>query len=130
MNKKQKLFVGNLSWKATAEMLRPLFEAYGTVASVKIIMDQYTGKSKGFGFVEMDDFDAAEAAIKGLDSKEFLDRPLRVSPAQERDERSSAPRGGGGGFGGMGGGGGRGGQGGGQGGGGRRSQFQRQENSY
>src|ERR1700738_1225588 len=99
MNKKQKLFVGNLSWKATAEMLRPLFEAYGTVVSVKIIMDQYTGKSKGFGFVEMDD--GAEEAIAGLNDKPFLERPLRVSLAQERDERSSSPRGGsGGGFGG------------------------------
>ena len=50
----KKIFVGNLSWKATEDVLRPLFEAYGTVVSVKVIVDQYTGKSKGFAFVEME----------------------------------------------------------------------------
>ena len=139
MNMKKKLFVGNLSWKATAEMLKPLFEAYGAVVSVKIIMDQYTGKSKGFGFVEMEDGDAAEAAIAGLNEKPFLERNMRVSLAQERDDRApSRDRGnsgggyggGGGGYGGGGGGFGGQGRGGGGGAGNRRSSFQRQENSY
>lgn len=93
----KKLFVGNLAWKATEENLKPLFEAYGKVLSVKIVMDQYTGKSKGFGFVEMEDSDSAEAAIQGLNEKPFLDRNLRVSLAQERqpgERREGGSRGG------------------------------------
>jgi RNA recognition motif-containing protein len=83
----KKIFVGNLSWKATEESLKPLFEAYGTVVSIKIITDQYTGKSKGFGFVEMETPDQAEAAIQGLNEKPVLERNIRVSLAQERTER-------------------------------------------
>lgn len=84
----KKIFVGNLSWKATEEMLKQLFEAFGEVVSVKIIKDQYTDKSKGFGFVEMRDADGAEKAIRELNDKPFLERNLRVSQAQERTERS------------------------------------------
>ena len=83
----KKLFIGNLSWKATEEILKPLFEAYGTVVSLKIIVDQYTGKSKGFGFVEMESDEDAEKAIQGLNDKPVLDRNIRVSPAQERTDR-------------------------------------------
>jgi len=83
----KKIFVGNLSWKATEDALRELFEAYGKVLSVKIISDQYTGKSKGFGFVEMESAEEAEAAINGLNDKPLLDRNLRVSLAQERQDR-------------------------------------------
>jgi RNA recognition motif-containing protein len=84
---KKKLFVGNLSWKVTEEILKPLFEAYGTVVSIKIIVDQYTGKSKGFGFVEMESADAAARSIDELNDKPLLERNLRVSLAQERSER-------------------------------------------
>lgn len=83
----KKIFVGNLSWKATEDVLRPLFEAYGTVVSVKVIVDQYTGKSKGFAFVEMESAEEAEKAIAGLNDKAVLERNIRVSLAQERTER-------------------------------------------
>lgn len=88
----KKIFVGNLSWKATEEILKPLFEAYGKVVSIKIISDQYTGKSKGFGFVEMDTADGALKAIDGLNDKPLLDRNLRVSLAQERPDRPRGDR--------------------------------------
>lgn len=91
----KKIFVGNLSWKVTEEILKPLFEAYGNVVSIKIIVDQYTGKSKGFGFVEMDSSDAAERAIDELNDKPLLERNLRVSLAQERTDRPSNGGGGG-----------------------------------
>lgn len=93
---KKKLFVGNLSWKATEETLKPVFEAFGKVVSIKIITD-HTGRSKGFGFVEMDTDQDALNAIQGLNEKVHLDRNMRVSLAQERTDR---PAGGGGGFGG------------------------------
>lgn len=85
----KKIFVGNLSWKVTEDLLKPLFEGFGKVVSIKIITDQYTGKSKGFGFVEMDSADSAAKAIDGLNDKPLLERNLRVSLAQERTERSS-----------------------------------------
>lgn len=88
---KKKLFVGNLSWKATEESLRPVFEAFGKVVSIKIITD-HTGRSKGFGFVEMDTADEAQAAIQGLNEKVHLDRNMRVSLAQERTERPAGER--------------------------------------
>lgn len=87
---KKKIFVGNLSWKVTEEQLRPLFEAYGVVVSAKVIVDQYTGKSKGFGFVEMESDDAADKAIRELNDKPLLDRNMRVSLAQERSERPAS----------------------------------------
>lgn len=93
----KKLFIGNLSWKATEESLRPLFEAYGTVVSIKIIVDQYTGKSKGFGFVEMESAEDAESAIQGLNDKPVLERNIRVSLAQERTDRPERSGSGGGG---------------------------------
>lgn len=84
---KKKIFVGNLSWKVTEDVLKPLFDAFGTVVSIKIIVDQYTGKSKGFGFVEMDSPEDAARAISELNDKPLLERNLRVSLAQERSER-------------------------------------------
>ena len=74
----KKLFVGNLTWKATEETLKPLFEAYGAVVSIKIIADPVTGKSRGFGFVEMESAEAATAAIDGLNDKPLLDRNMRI----------------------------------------------------
>lgn len=91
----KKIFVGNLSWKATEDQLRALFEPYGEVVSVKIIVDQYTGKSKGFGFVEFKNSDDAQRALNELNEKLFLDRNLRLSFAQERG-RSERGSGGGG----------------------------------
>lgn len=89
----KKIFVGNLSWKATEETLKPVFEAFGTVVSIKIIRDQYTGKSKGFGFVEMESDDEAAKCIAELNEKPFLDRNMRLSPAQERQPGGPSSRG-------------------------------------
>jgi RNA recognition motif-containing protein len=90
----KKIFVGNLAWKATEESLKELFEAHGEVESVKIVMDQYTGKSKGFGFVEMKTPEGAQNAIRELNDKPYLERNLRVSLAQERTERPERREGG------------------------------------
>jgi RNA recognition motif-containing protein len=88
LSMKKKLFVGNLSWKATEDTLRPVFEAYGKVVSIKIITD-HTGRSKGFGFVEMESAEDAQNAINNLNEKPHLDRNMRVSLAQERTDRPS-----------------------------------------
>jgi len=90
-----KIFVGNLPWKTTAEQLREMFAVYGKVLSANIVTDKETGKSKGFGFVEMEDATSVNNAIEGLNGKAMHDRNLRVSKAQERDR--SEQRGGGGG---------------------------------
>jgi RNA recognition motif-containing protein len=91
-----KLFVGNLSWDATEELLRPLFEAYGKVVSVRIICDPYTGRSKGFGFVEMEDESSGNEAVSQLNDRPFLNRPLRVSQARQEQAGPRQPRFGGG----------------------------------
>lgn len=83
----KKIFVGNLSWKTSEEQLKEHFEKFGEVVSAKIVTDQMTGKSKGFGFVEMKDAEAAAAAIRELNDKPLLERNLRVSLAQERQDR-------------------------------------------
>lgn len=145
----KKLFVGNLSWETTEETLRPLFETCGQVVKVNVVVDQYTGRSRGFGFVEMDTPEAASRAIAELNDKPLLGRNLRVSLAQERSDRgpgtggprsSSGPRTGGGGRdrdsrgggGGYGGGGGGGSYSGGGGGGGRSGSYRprQSENGY
>ncbi len=77
------IFVGNLPYSTTAEEMRELFEAHGTVESAKVITDRVTGRSRGFGFVEMDDA-GAEAAIAALNGTELEGRPLRVDEAHER----------------------------------------------
>jgi RNA recognition motif-containing protein len=87
----KKLFVGNLPFRATDEELNNHFSQYGNVLSVAIIMDRQTGRSRGFGFVEMDDNDAL-AAIQNLDGKEFNGRELRISEAREKSDRPYAPR--------------------------------------
>ncbi|MBA3957994.1 MAG: RNA-binding protein [Parachlamydiaceae bacterium] len=84
----KKIFVGNLAWEADEEALRPLFESYGKVVKINVVQDQATGRSRGFGFVEMESADAASQAIAGLNDKPVLGRNLRVSLAQERQERS------------------------------------------
>ena len=112
-----KLYVGNLSYNTTSSDLEQLFGQHGTVQSAEVIADRETGRSKGFGFVQLGSDAEAQAAIAALNGKEHDGRALTVNEAKPKEER---PRGGGGGgsYGG-GGGGGRGGYGGG-GGGGRR----------
>ncbi len=88
-----KLFVGNLSWTATEEQLQSLFAEIGKVLSVRIINDPYTGRSKGFGFVEMESEEACDQAVEKLDNAELESRAIRVSRArQENNDRSRAPR--------------------------------------
>jgi len=80
------IYVGNLSLEATEEELRKAFEAFGQVASVNIIKDRYSGRSRGFGFVEMPARAEAQAAITGLNGKEMQGRTLSVSEARPRSE--------------------------------------------
>ncbi len=87
------IYVGNLSYDATEQELQGTFATYGSVASVKIIKDIYTGKSKGFGFVEMPGNQEAQAAIENLNGKEFKGRTLNVNKARSRtDSRPAAGR--------------------------------------
>ena len=108
----KKLYCGNLSYNVASSDLDQIFGEYGTVQSAEVIMDRDTGRSKGFGFVEMQNDQEAQAAITGVNGKEHDGRTLTVNEARPRENRT----GGGGG----GGGGGRGGYGGGGGGGGGR----------
>lgn len=78
------IYVGNLSSDVTDDDLRQAFESYGVVESVKIIMDRYTGESRGFGFVDMPLLDEAKAAIEGLTDSELKGQILRVSKARSR----------------------------------------------
>jgi RNA recognition motif-containing protein len=106
------IYVGNLPFSTTADDLIQAFGQYGTVTRAQVVEDRETGRSRGFGFVEMDNDGEAQAAIDALNGKPFRGRPLTVNEARPREERGS---GGGGGYGG---GGGRGGRSGGYGGGG------------
>jgi RNA recognition motif-containing protein len=100
----KKLYVGNLSYSVTDQTLEELFAQYGEVRSAQVIQDRDTGRSKGFGFVEMADDNGAREAIKNLHESQHDGRPLTVNEARPKEDR--------------GGGGGRGGYGGGRGGGG------------
>ncbi len=105
------IYVGNLTWDATADDLLALFQEHGQVARAQVITDKETGRSRGFGFVEMNNDAEAQKAIDALNGQPFQGRPLTVNEARPREDR------GGGGGGGRGyGGGGRGGHGGGRGG--------------
>ena len=97
-----RIYVGNLSYQATEEILTELFKAYGEVGEVRVITDRDTGRSRGFAFVEMPNEAEARAAIEALDQKESDGRTLRINEAQPRrqDRRDSQPRRGGGGGGG------------------------------
>jgi RNA recognition motif-containing protein len=114
-----RLYVGNLAYSVGDDNLRQAFEQYGSVTSAKVMMDRDTGRSKGFGFVEMATDAEAQAAIRGLNGHSLDGRQLTVNEARPREDRPSSGFGGGagnrgGGYGG--GGGGRGGYGGGRGG--------------
>ena len=127
----RRLYVGNLSYNVDSSALEQLFSQHGTVSSAEVIQDRDTGRSKGFGFVEMGSDEEAQAAIAALNGQEHDGRALTVNEAKPREDRGGGGgrggggygggRGGGGGYGGggRGGGGGYGGGGGGYGGGGR-----------
>ncbi|MBF5026254.1 RNA recognition motif domain-containing protein [Planobacterium oryzisoli] len=85
------IFISNLNYNTVESELQALFENYGTVDSAKIISDRETGRSRGFGFVEMPDNEEAQKAIEELNQKEFKQKVLNVSEARPREER---PRGG------------------------------------
>jgi cold-inducible RNA-binding protein len=91
-----RLYVGNLSYNVTNSSLEELFSQYGSVKSAQVIQDRDTQRSKGFGFVEMSDDNAAREAIKNLNEKEHDGRNLTVNEARPREERSGGGYGGGG----------------------------------
>jgi len=104
----RKLYVGNLSYNVSSSDLERMFAPHGTVESAQVIEDRMTGRSKGFGFVEMSSDEEAQAAISALDGQENDGRALKVNEAKPRENRSGGGGGGRGGYGG--GGGGRGGR--------------------
>ncbi|MCF7838120.1 MAG: RNA-binding protein [Candidatus Marinimicrobia bacterium] len=114
----RKLYVGNLPFSATNEGLREMFAAHGKVDSAEVISDRATGRSKGFGFVEMGTDQEAQAAIEALNGQSYEGRPLTVNEARPKEPRTGGFGGGGGGGGGYGRGGDRGDRRGGGGGGG------------
>ena len=91
----KKLYVGNLAWAVSDDDLQSLFSEHGSVASAVVITDRETGRSRGFGFVEMED--GADNAIEALNGQDFKGRPLRVNEAQSKGGGGRGPRGGGGG---------------------------------
>jgi RNA recognition motif-containing protein len=90
----KKLYVGNLPYSTTDDELRQLFEAHGTVESANVVSDRDTGRSRGFGFVEMDP-DGADKAVSALDGKDYGGRPLRIDEARERSAGGGGSRSGG-----------------------------------
>lgn len=92
-----KLFVGSLSYGVDDAQLSDAFAAFGTVVSAKVIIDRETGRSKGFGFVEMSTDEEAQAAVKGMDGKEINGRAVAVSEARPQENRERRPYNGGGG---------------------------------
>ncbi len=88
----KKIYVGNMSYSTNEETLTGLFSEYGEVVSTKIIVDQFSGKSKGFGFVEMQNDEEGIAAINGLNGKEVDSRELKVNEAVDRPKRNNFDR--------------------------------------
>lgn len=111
----KKIYVGNLAFSVTDDELQQAFASFGTITSARVVMDKMSGRSKGFGFVEIEDDASADTAIQKMDGQTIGGRAVRVSEAKPQEPRT----GGGGGRGGFGGGGRSGGGGGGYGGGGR-----------
>jgi RNA recognition motif-containing protein len=85
----RKIYVGNLNYATTDDSVRELFHQFGQVESATVVIDQATGRTKGFGFVEMGTEEAARTAIEKLDGMEFEGRRLRVNAAQEKPKRPS-----------------------------------------
>ena len=81
------IYVGSLSYSVTEEDLKEAFAPFGEVASVRLVSDKFSGKSKGFGFVEMPDNTEAEAAIAALNEKDFKGRDIKVNQAKPKEER-------------------------------------------
>ena len=81
------IYVGNLAYATTEDELRELFAQYGEVTSARVVMDRMTGRSKGFGFVEMPKAEEANAAIEAINGKEVGGRPLRVNESRPRTDR-------------------------------------------
>ncbi|MGM0440398.1 MAG: RNA recognition motif domain-containing protein [Chlamydiota bacterium] len=94
----KKLFVGNLAYTISSEDLQSIFEKHGDVMDAKVIEDRDTGRSKGFGFVEMSSQEEAREAIEALNEQEFNGRKLVVNEAHEKRDNGGQRRGGGGGF--------------------------------
>jgi len=88
----KKIYVGNLSYDWSDDDLKALFTPHGEVNSATVIMDRETGRSRGFGFVEMEDDDQAVAAIEALNGQEAGGRALNVNEARPREQRGSRPR--------------------------------------
>src|SRR5436190_11670771 len=98
------IYVGNLPYDTTGDDLVQLFQTYGAVTSAQVIIDKFSGRSRGFGFVEMANDDESQAAIDALNGSPFGGRPLTVNEARPREERGGGGGGGRGGYGGGGGG--------------------------
>ncbi len=90
----QKLYVGNLSYDTTEDTLRTLFAEFGQIESVSLVTDRYTGRSRGFAFVEMATDQAAQEAISGLNGKQVDDREIRVDKAKPQADRGRTRSGG------------------------------------
>ena len=86
------IFVGNLPYTMSENELRELFERFGNVSSARIIEDRETRRSRGFGFVEMDDESAGAEAVRNLDGSDLQGRPLKVNEARPREDRDSRPQ--------------------------------------
>lgn len=81
------IYVGNLSYQASDDDLREAFEPFGQVASAQVIKDKFTGRSRGFGFVEMPNDDEGQKAIDGVNNQDVAGRPVRVNEARPREDR-------------------------------------------
>lgn len=122
----KKLYVGNLAFGVTDDELMQAFTSFGNILSARVVMDRMTGRSKGFGFVEIEDDGQADEAVNKMNGQTIGGRPVRVSEAKPQEDRPRRPGGGGGGSrdgGGYGGGGGRGGGGSRDGGGGGGNRY-------
>ncbi len=83
------IYVGNLAYQATDDDLREAFEQFGQVSSAQVIKDKFTGRSRGFGFVEMPSNDEGQKAIESINNQEIAGRPVRVNEARPREDRPS-----------------------------------------
>lgn len=90
----KRIYVGSLPYRASEQDLETLFSPYGAVTDCQIVTDRFTGQARGFGFVEMEDDGAAEAAIAALNGAEYGGRTLVVNEAREREQRGGGGRGG------------------------------------
>jgi len=88
----KRLYVGNLSWNTTEDGLREAFSKFGTVSETKVISDKFSGRSKGFGFVEFEDDGEAEAAIAGMNDADLDGRTIKVNEARPQEPRSDERR--------------------------------------